>query len=493
MPGPGGTRSWLQSDVAIRSDGDVLRSFVIVAGLSWSLLFVAIGLQYELQLYGDGSIFSYSIAVRDAWAFHWHNISGRLFVYLFSFLPAEAYVGLTQDFKGGIVVYGILHFSAPFVGLIATLATDRSSNRTIFTYACGSTACVCPLVFGFPTEMWMAHALFWPALAACHHAGRGVGGTAAVFSLLLALILTHGGALIFAATIVLTLALRGWQDSLFRRAAGSFLAALAIWGIVVVAIPPDDYFSRIVTAAAINFINLKNLLCSEFLLLLGALAVYAILFVPFRRFNPVNAHVHATMAAAALLTIYWLRLDQSLHTADRYVVRTALLIATPTLGAMAILTVLSTQARLRLPVPHLWRLKTAFASAELTKPIIGALTLVMLVHAVETVKFAEAWTEYKTALRTLAMGAWSDPALGDSTFVSSARIQFDLNRLSWYSTTPYLSVLVAPGFKPARLVVDPHAGYFWLSCQTAKSNHEADRALPAESRRLLRVYSCLHR
>jgi hypothetical protein len=41
-------------------------------------------------MYADGSIFSYSVAVQDAWAFHWHNISGRLFVYFFSYLPTEA-------------------------------------------------------------------------------------------------------------------------------------------------------------------------------------------------------------------------------------------------------------------------------------------------------------------------------------------------------------------------------------------------------------------
>ena len=43
-----------------------LRGLAILAGLSASVLFVVIGLGYELQLYGDGSIFSYAIAVRDA-------------------------------------------------------------------------------------------------------------------------------------------------------------------------------------------------------------------------------------------------------------------------------------------------------------------------------------------------------------------------------------------------------------------------------------------
>ena len=90
-----------RADAATRSDADRLRIFVIAAGICWSVLFVVVGLRYELQMYGDGAMFSYSVAVQDAWAFHWHNISGRLTVYLFSLLPAEAYVGLTGDPGGG--------------------------------------------------------------------------------------------------------------------------------------------------------------------------------------------------------------------------------------------------------------------------------------------------------------------------------------------------------------------------------------------------------
>ena len=53
--------------------------------------------------------------------------------------------------------------------------------------------------------------------------------------------------------------------------------------------------------------------------------------------------------------------------------------------------------------------------------------------------------------------------------------------------------LLAPNLKPGRLVVHPTANYFWLSCETATENLQARRALPAESRELVRVYSCLHR
>jgi hypothetical protein len=115
------------------------------------------------------------------------------------------------------------------------------------------------------------------------------------------------------------------------------------------------------------------------------------------------------------------------------------------------------------------------------------------VHAVETVKFVSAWTGYKTAVRTLAMGSASDPALGDPRFVSSVRIDPRLNRLAWSSTTHFLSVLLAPNFAPVQLVVDPGNNYVWLSCRMATASEQASRVIPVESRRLVRNHACLHR
>jgi hypothetical protein len=92
----------------------------------------------------------------------------------------------------------------------------------------------------------------------------------------------------------------------------------------------------------------------------------------------------------------------------------------------------------------------------------------------------------------LATGETSDPALGEARFVSSTRVGPDLNRMSWNSTTPYLSVILTK-FAPTRLVVDPSGNYFWLSCKTATANLNAPRAVPAQSRELLRVYACQHR
>jgi hypothetical protein len=479
--------------VTVRSATDLLRTLVVAAGLCWSVLFVLVGLRHELQLYGDGSIFAYSVAVQDAWAFHWHNITGRLFVYVFSYIPAELYVGLTGDAGGGIVVYGLLFFAAPLLGLSATYLADRSQGRILFSFACLSTACLCPLVFGFPTEMWMAHAVFWPALAVCHYARGGIAGAALVFAMLLALIFTHGGALIFTVAILATLLLRGARDAAFRRAAAAVLVCLLVWLIVKLAYPPDEYIGQILRKAALHVFDLDIFTGDLMLLLSGALAAYGIVFLFLRRLVPAKAYIYAGLIVAVALAVYWLRLDQALHADNRYYLRTVIMLATPGFGALAAAYALRADGQLNLPIPFLPRIMEALAGEMSTYGAIGAVLLVMLVHAVETSKFVSAWTDYRSAVRALAMGAASDPALGDPRFVSSQRIGANLNRLSWCSTTHFLSVLLAPRFAPTRLVVDPEAGYFWLSCQTATANQVAGRSVPVDSRRLIRVYSCLHR
>jgi hypothetical protein len=480
-------------EMAPRSDTRLLRAFVIAAGIFWSMLFVVVGLGYELQLYGDGSIFSYAIAVEDAWAFHWHNIAGRLFVYFFSCAPAELYVEATGNARGGIAAYGLLFFVAQLLGLIATLAADRSEGRILVGYACCSTACLCPLIFGFPTEMWMAHTLFWPALALCHYARRRIGGVIAVFVALLALAFTHEGGLIFAITILATLMLRGIWDPALLRAGNAFLVVMSIWALVKAALPPDHYFAVVFARAALHFFDITIFTCRLMLLLFGTLTLYAIAFFALRWLGPANAVIFATSIVTLALAAYWLWFDQALHSDNRYYLRTVLLIATPMLGVLAAIHALHSDrlltSAIRIP---LWAL-SALANNQAARATLGALVLVMLVHLVETAKFITAWSHYKGAIRELAMGSASDPALGDSHFVASSRIGSSLNRLSWSSTTQFLSVLLAPNFAPSRLVLDATANYFWLSCETATANEREQRPVPVESRRLVRLHACLHR
>jgi hypothetical protein len=459
-----------------------LRRLSRALGCGWCVAFVLVGCGFRLQMYGDGSIFSYGVAVEDAWAFHWRNISGRLFSYLYAYLPAQAYVGWANDPRGGIALYGFLDYLAPALGLLLTFVADRSPRRTVFTFACLSTACLCPLVFGAPTELWMTHALFWPALALSHDDGGKGRRTVLIFVLLTALALTHEGAIPLLGVLLLTLALRGWQDAQLRRVSLVAAGALAVWLSVKLALPPDAYTAHVLRAAALRLVDPLHFFRPVLLLLYAALAGYAVASL-------VLTPRRALVLVAAVLAVYWGWFDQSLHADDRYVVRTALLAGTALLGLAASYVLLEGSGRLRLRFAPWERLASAVSPSALA----GAILLVTLVHGVETAKFVAAWVDYKAGMRELAMGEASDPDLGDPSFVSSQRLGARLNRMAWESTTHFLSVLVTPDLAPRRLVVDPLAGYFWLSCDTARRSEMKASAVPVESRSLIRRHACLHR
>jgi len=466
------------------------RCLVVGTGLGWAIAFVPVALWYQLELYGDGAMFSYAVAVQNVWAFHWHNISGRSSVFLFSLLPAETVVSFGRPWAG-ILTYGFLFYIAPMAGLILTWLADRSRGRILFVYACGSTALLCPLVFGFPTEMWFAQAAFWPTLAISHYANRTLAGAALVFLAELVLAFTHEGALVLLVVIVAMLATRGLRDQRFMRATTSLILVLTLAAASRIVFPPDDYYAEVLLRAALHFFDLEIFRVEVVLVLLAALAAFGALFAAMKRISPARAHIYSSGIVLALLSTYWLKFDHSVLASSRYYLRTALVLLIPVLAAMATLSAMTeeeiafqTLVRLRSTLLS-WREQTASA-------LVAAFLVVTAIHVVETGKFVTAWANYRAAIATLATGNESDPSLGNPRFVSSARASPDLAPLAWFSTVPYLS-LVLTNFSPNRLVIDPAGNYFWLSCTTATQNKEADRAVPLEARDLVRIYSCLHR
>jgi hypothetical protein len=439
------------------------------------------------------SIFSYAVAVDSAWTIHCHNISGRLFVYLFSIFPAEVYVEVTKDPHGAIVLYGLLHFAAPLLGLLATFAVDRSKDHIIFVYACLSTALLGPLVFGFPTEMWIAHALFWPALAICHYGRDSIAGLVLAFTVLLALAFTHEAALVLVAAIVATLLIRQKSAAQFVRCTGAALVVVSIWFLLKLTYPPDNYYAPVFKCAALHFFDAPIFASDLTLLLFAALASYLLVFIVFCRLPGSRSRIFASLVVTIELASYWLWFDQGLHANNQYYMRTVLVVVTPVLGAIAVMNAFNTERWLP-SFLRSWLDDFLAAGSRGATTFYGLFFLITLVYSVETIKFVVAWNSYKAAVRALAMGTASDDRdLGDLNFVSSTRIDANLNRPSWNSTTPYLSVLTAPGFSPARLVVDPSANYFWLSCKMATAILGADRAVSKKGRNLVRIYSCLHR
>src|SRR5581483_8917088 len=110
----------------------------------------------------------------------------------------------------------------------------------------------------------------------CHYAGRGIIGVAAVFALLLALAFTHEGGVVLALAIFATLALRGWRDPAFLRAAAVLPVVMAIWASVAAALPAEGYFAEVLRRAGWSFFDLSVLESPMALLVAAALCGYAI-------------------------------------------------------------------------------------------------------------------------------------------------------------------------------------------------------------------------
>ena len=469
----------------------LFRLLIIGSGLGWAIAFPVIALHYQLELYGDGAMFSYAVAVQDVWAFHWHNISGRSSVFFLTLLPAETMVGVTGRPWDGIITYGLLFDIAPLIGLILTYLADRSRGRSIFAYACCSTAVLCPLIFGFPTEMWLAHAIFWPALALSHYAKRNVFGAVLVFAALLALAFTHEGALVLLFGIVATLVPRGLRSVLFVRAVIGLMVILVLAIASKFMFPPDDYYADVLLRAALHFFDPEIFKVEVVLVLLAALTAYAAIFLVLSMLSLEGAWLYSLGIVVVTLSVYWLKFDHSVHASSRYYLRTALVLLTPVFGALAALSAMAGDKIIFRPLAKLQHVLT-LPNHRAICAFAGAFALVSLIHAVETRKFVSGWTDYRNAIAALATGQEADPSLGDPHFVSSARISPSLNSLSWFSTIPYLSVILAD-FSPNRLVIDPAGNYFWLSCATATQNRDATRMVPVRARELIRIYSCLHR
>lgn len=475
---------------ALHIDDQSFRLLIVGAGLGWAAAFPVAALFFKLQLYGDGAMFSYAVAVRDVWTFHWHNVSGRMSVFLLTLWPAETLVGITGNPSAGIIAYGFLFYVLPLIGLAATYAADRSPGRIIFVYACGSTALLCPLIFGFPTEMWLAHAIFWPTLALSHYAKPTAGGTLLVFATSLLLAFTHEGALVLLAAIAATLALRGFRSAAFVRAVASLIVIIASAAVAKIFVPPDDYYADAFLRAALNFFDPAIFEVRIVLVLLASVIAYSAIFWLLSKWLPRQACVGALAIVLGALTIYWLRFDHSLHADSRYYLRTALVLAIPLLGALAIVTAM-TREGMDLGLAGLRHGLIARRGRSLCA-LAALFIVVAVIHLVETGKFVASWVDYRDAVAGLAMSQQSDARLGDPRFVSAERIRPALAALSWFSTVPYLSIILS-NFSPNRLVIDPAGNYFWLSCETATKNRDAALAVPVQARELVRVYSCLHR
>ena len=116
-----------------------------------------------------------------------------------------------------------------------------------------------------------------------------------------------------------------------------------------IVVPPDEYYAGVMVRAALHFFDPAIFQVSIVLLLFAALALYVVIFLLLSRPAPRRAHLYAALIVMAVLVVYWLWLDHTIHASSRYYLRTALVIVTPVLGALAALSADQEEGRLAFP------------------------------------------------------------------------------------------------------------------------------------------------
>ena len=443
----------------------MLPRLILGLAVAWCVAFPLVGVGLRFHLFADGGLFAYAVAAGDAWAFHWRQIPVRLAAFAVASWPAEVWGQVTGSPAAGVTLYATLLFLAPAAGLAVTWAADRTG--IIRVWAALSTLLLCPIIFGFPTELWVTHAAIWPAMALVWSPG-GRARDALTVAVLGVVVLSHEGGVLWAVALLASLLMHPDPRVALRRAVRCIVPGAVVWIGCKVLIATDPYVAEVLGRNALNLFRPASLVAPLVLEIAAALALFC-LALGLRR-GPWVAFGVAAMA----LALWWALGDAPLHAWDRYYLRSMILPAAPLLVLLATLDV---TGRLRVT-----------ASPRL----VAAVLLVTLIHATETARFAVVWRDYMAGIRDLASGNQSDPGLGDASFVSSARLPPRFRPLAWHSTTQFLAVLVSDGYAPQRLVVDPQANYFWFDCATATANQAATRALPEPTRAMVRRYTCLH-
>jgi len=134
-----------------------------------ALLYMALcglALATDQMLWGDGSLFAYVAGLDDPWSLFWRDFPARLGGGLISTLPAWVAGRLGVEAEGISFIYQATWLALPLAGLGWAWRLLPADDKDWIAPAVLFWAAVVMTSFTFPTELWVAAALFWPVLFA---------------------------------------------------------------------------------------------------------------------------------------------------------------------------------------------------------------------------------------------------------------------------------------------------------------------------------------
>ena len=458
--------------------------------LVFNAAFATVYVATDLNLFYDGSFFSLTIAVGRPWNLLWCNFPGRFAAsYLLTAFPAQLYGDATGSASAAVRLYAILYICWPTIGIAATRLLDRTDDKHFSAY-CNVASVTTPLfTFGFPTEVWITCALFWPTLCCCA-CTKHFSAPCWMFFLLLPLFgFTHEVSIVFFPLFFMVTAIfnHGVRRAFMLTA---IVAVLACWVFVESYISPCFPWARsFIHASARNMLTPSNLVNSVSISIGAAMGgwLLAAAVINRTRTEPAKATLLPFVVGFVFLSIYTYYARDQIYGVERYPARTLVAVQTFGFGVLCVGSLLVWHAdRLLLfgqAVSATARSMLGSRGTVVRRGITVFVVYSVVAHLYANAKFVRYWLALNTDLDEIVAGAGVVPigfgliALDEDvvTITRGVGVASDEWRLASSSVTSHV-VMLAPGYDTKRLVhslVTLTGG----TCENAKALEEARGAI----------------
>lgn len=462
--------------------------------LAVSILYAAVFVATDLNLFYDGGLFSAVVAVGRPWEIYFCNFPARLGAYSLGVIPAAQFGRLTGSGAGAVHLYAILYICWPTLGVVATRLLDNTTDKHVSAFCNVATLTTPYYAYGFPTEVWISFALFWPTLCCCICAQSSIVRLAALFVLLPLLLFTHEAAILFFPILagVAICFCRGRQRLLILA---TIVAVLALWAAVRGLVPACSprQLSPLQMLAGRPFVNLVSVGIAVAM----AAWLVALVVAETAKLGRERANDLPLMAGAIVLALYVYLTADSIYGLERYPARTLVLAQTFALGCICV-----GQLLIERHSPGTsWAMEFATKllerySMNIKRAVVAFLGFSIVAHGYATATFVAAWMDFNKEIARIAFDGAPAPK-GFATLslehgkVAGTQAQPRSWRLATAST-PVHVIMRAPGFETKRLVIiDASAeGPTWFNCEHGKALERAPGAIGPTSAALIRQLLC---
>lgn len=438
-----------------------------------------------VMAFADGGYFVFGMATGDPWHLFWNNVPQRAAAYVITIAPLEWALD-----RGLLSVASLLPiYSAVFLGFpvacmaLAPLSLGREQRRLLI-YPALALAGIAPLLYGFPTEVWLMLGAFWVVLFTVIGRARA-RARLAVFALSLPVLLfLHDLGILLSLVILGFVALRALLDREKRVTAGVMLGValpvLACWLWVKLYVPiPDPVFARQIAGNGAQMLDPRLMLKSGPLVAI-ALATLLVLGLAWRRVDRGRAAIAAVLLFAVMVAAGGYMLKPFIP--GHYTLRILVTGINLGLAGLAFMSDVSGTPR---PRP---------AYAGMSGWTVLLATAVIAQQAVMTGFFLRDWSTYRSTLGGLASAPARTPDLdladlGPALAGADARTRrIVLTQMNWGWPTLYQNYVLS-NFRPHRLFVHMrHANV--LSCATVSAVDVRGLHIPVRDWQPILRYVC---